>query len=158
MSLSFERNNNEPVWGGWIFVAMGSALALVVPRLGEPAPTTRAGLWVVAGVFALAGGAVVVRRFSQRTEFDPAARQVRVESRTRFAASERRVAFDDVAAVDVESWEEDRDARPMNTEVHRAVLRLRDGEAIPVTDFSRDRSIADGARARIAAVLDRRSA
>lgn len=152
-ALFFERNNNEPVWGGWLFVAMGGVLAAAVPRLGEPEPVTRAGLWVVAGVFALAGGAVVVRRFSQRTEVDVAARRVRVETRTRFATSARYVDFAGVEGVEVESVEEDRDARPMNTEVHRAVLRLRDGEVIPVTDFSRDLGVAEACRARLTAAL-----
>jgi hypothetical protein len=152
-TVELNLHHGAPVWGGWLFVALGAA-AIGGWRYLLPSEDA-AGLAVVGAIFGVAGLVVVVRAQRQQITLDAGRRMMVVVDRSRFGASRRVVPFNAIARLAVEDHTDpDPDARPFQQTTYRVVALLRDGHELPLTDFSRDCAAADGRRAELALLIE----
>jgi hypothetical protein len=149
--LRLTRTNGAPAWTGWLFVAMGAGVLLLRQLRDGAGVEERLGLALVAAVLTAVGALVVMRGFRQIITVDPLGRRLLVQDRTRFGSQTRSVPFAVIREVAVESWTDpDPDARPFQQTTHRVLVRLRDGSALPLTDFTLDAAAVAGIREDVA--------
>jgi hypothetical protein len=148
------RSNNSPVWGGWLFVGLAAGVLLLRHGRSPAGSSESVGLAVVAAIFAVAGGVVVVRAFRQTITLSPEARSLTIEDRTRFSTQRRVIRFDAIQEVTVEAYTDpDPDAWPFQQTTHRVVVRLRDGTELPITDFAASPEFAAKTRSAVDELL-----
>lgn len=147
-SAQLTLHNGAPVWGGWLFVAMG------LGTLAWGALTDVGGLTIVGLILVGVGAIVVIRRHRREITLDPQRAALIVVDSTRFGSTRRVVPFREVTRVGVEDWTDpDPDARPFQQTVYRVVAHLRDGTQLALTDFAGDRAATDRRRVELAALI-----
>ena len=130
------RDGGSPMWSGWFAWGMAACCLIYRSIHVEGDASEKLGLAIVAGIFAVTGALILGRRYRQRISISRRDQRIVVEDSTRFSRSRKTILFRNIKSVELESYTDpDPDARPFQRTDYRVVLRLHDGQELPLSDF-----------------------